>query len=263
MVRHRLQASRLGLSCGMICISRLSSCLHCVSDFLVSPTDRAEYSPRGVPSEYHSVVFSRAFARESTPYQGWPDDEKDKLWRDLYWDGIAIHINEESQERLINKSQRVPIEGYEQDFLTGLGVFHQIHCLNMIRMQLYPGRYNVSLRNANGTINYIQWLHIDHCVEALRQVLVCQADTTAVPFVWSDASKLMAAGMGTTHMCRDFEKVREWAFARSLTWDNERAHVESGEIVDYSDWPLDPADTYFLNPPQGWEEAEESRLQDL
>ena len=65
----------------------------------------------------------------------------------------------------------------------------------------------------------------------------------------------MAAGMGTTHMCRNFERVKEWAFARTLDWRNPRAHVENGVIVDYKRRQLDPEDTYFLKPPEGWERA--------
>lgn len=34
--------------------------------------------------EYHQKVFHKSFGDDLSPYQGWPDDEKDKLWNDLY-----------------------------------------------------------------------------------------------------------------------------------------------------------------------------------
>lgn len=46
------------------------------------------YSPAGEAIRYQDVQFHRAFGDEGSshlsPYQGWPSDEKDKLWKDMY-----------------------------------------------------------------------------------------------------------------------------------------------------------------------------------
>ena len=34
--------------------------------------------------EYDTKVFYKSFGDDLSPYQGWPDDEKDKLWDALY-----------------------------------------------------------------------------------------------------------------------------------------------------------------------------------
>ena len=41
-------------------------------------------APAEEASEYSPVIFSQAFGRDSSPYQGWPNDEQDRLWQDLY-----------------------------------------------------------------------------------------------------------------------------------------------------------------------------------
>jgi len=35
-------------------------------------------------------------------------------------------------------------------------------------------------------------------------------------------------------MCRNFTKIREWALERHIDVGNKRAHVENGQVVDYS-----------------------------
>ncbi len=41
-------------------------------------------APADESVEYHDVVFNKAFGDNKSPYQGWPDDKKDKLWEDMY-----------------------------------------------------------------------------------------------------------------------------------------------------------------------------------
>jgi hypothetical protein len=57
----------------------------------------------------------------------------------------------------------------------------------------------------------------------------------------------MQAQMDTVHTCRNFEKIRDWAFDRYIDHKNARLHVENGQIVDYSSWSADPT-KQTLNP---------------
>ena len=57
--------------------------------------------------------------------------------------------------------------------------------------------------------------HIDHCFRYLRQSLVCCGDT-ALEGQNSRAKIPDTDGTGATHLCKDFEKVREWAEERRL-----------------------------------------------
>lgn len=49
--------------------------------------------------------------------------------------------------------------------------------------------------------------HRDHCLDYIRQVLMCHADPTFEPM-----SEVGINGMGATHQCRDFDKIFSWAY---------------------------------------------------
>jgi hypothetical protein len=49
----------------------------------------------------------------------------------------------------------------------------------------------------------------------------------------------MKPRLEAVHTCRNFEKIKDWAFDRYVDWSNDRLHVENGKIVDYS-YVIDP-----------------------
>ncbi len=90
---------------------------------------------------------------------------------------MSIRIDEEAASRLINSTEHAPVAGSESDYIVGLDVFHQLHCLvcpvaavngcgsadkdqNMIRQSIYPRRYNSSIVRADGSIDYLAWAHL-------------------------------------------------------------------------------------------------------
>jgi hypothetical protein len=44
-------------------------------------------------------------------------------------DGTLIHIDSLTAHRLINKTEKAPVAGYEEDYIVGIDVFHQLYCL--------------------------------------------------------------------------------------------------------------------------------------
>jgi hypothetical protein len=52
--------------------------------------------------------------------------------------------------------------------------------------------------------------HVRHCVGAIRQSLMCYADTT--PVVWQWSTELMRAEQrdDLLHTCRDFDQIQRW-----------------------------------------------------
>ena len=56
--------------------------------------------------------------------------------------------------------------------------------------------------------------HLGHCIDTLRQALMCHADTT--PYVWQYDTKSDRINLyqETMHMCVDFNAIREWAGER-------------------------------------------------
>lgn len=77
----------------------------------------------------------------------------------------------------------VPLETWKDEYFISITVFHQLQCLNALRKAIYPRRYNLSIVDGEGKVDYGQWHHVDHCVE-----LVCRPDTTARTFRWHESA---------------------------------------------------------------------------
>ncbi|KAK1751709.1 hypothetical protein QBC47DRAFT_433713 [Echria macrotheca] len=212
------------------------------------------YSPAEHIVKYTDVKFQGAFGRDTSAYQGWPDDEKDELWKGLYHRGLTFRVRENEYRRMKNETERVPIPGYENEYVVGLDVFHQLHCLNVIRKGFYPGRYNNSLKNPDGTVNYGEWMHVDHCIESIRQSITCSSDVSPVLFQWLKSKQINLPHLELVHRCRNFDKIKDWAFERFVDLGDRRQHVQdNGRIADYSNISPNPEqEPGLLDPPKWW-----------
>ncbi|KAH7412345.1 hypothetical protein DE146DRAFT_642852 [Phaeosphaeria sp. MPI-PUGE-AT-0046c] len=94
-----------------------------------------------------------------------------------------------------------------------LSVFHQIHCLDGIR-HAYWQSMNAALEGKRLHEKDIPMMsspsHMRHCIDLLRQSLMCNADRTIE--VKDDKGDVL--GFGTTHKCVDWSKmirkIEEW-----------------------------------------------------
>ncbi|KAH7920213.1 hypothetical protein BV22DRAFT_1074311 [Leucogyrophana mollusca] len=79
----------------------------------------------------------------------------------------------------------------------GVSMFHQMHCLQMIRKAV------IEKDSANP--------HTHHCLNLMRQAILCASDTTLDPLNVDDSGKLVGTdGVGVVHVCRDWEKVYDF-----------------------------------------------------
>lgn len=72
-------------------------------------------------------------------------------------DGVSLHVPEHEARRLPNYTVGIP--GKDGEYIIGLDVFHQLHCLNMFRKLMYPERYGMVTVFANGTRDEETTLH--------------------------------------------------------------------------------------------------------
>lgn len=150
-------------------------------------------------------------------------------------EGNYIWINADTASKLPFATEHAPSKGHTDDYIVGLSVFHVLHCLSVLRRNIYPRRYNSSMVNDDGTIDFGKWHHVDHCLETVRRDILCHADTGATTWEWI-ARTQMTIRPETKHVCRNFEKISEWAYGRHVKV-GQRAHVEDGRIVDYTGQP--------------------------
>jgi hypothetical protein len=107
---------------------------------------------------------------------GFPTDEKDKMWSDLYnckynilstlleTDGRIVGtsgIPNAQAERLLYDT--VPVPGSDSESLVMLDVWHQLHCLNAVRRAIFPERWpEIWTYKEDGSIDYdtVEMKHI-------------------------------------------------------------------------------------------------------
>lgn len=94
--------------------------------------------------------------------------------------------------------------------------FHQLHCLNMLRLALFTNHEFYADVKAFRPGQPVQE-HLDHCVDMIRERLMCTMDTTLEPWLWRGRKGDAVADSQRVHVCRDFEGIRRWVAERE--WD--------------------------------------------
>ena len=96
------------------------------------------------------------------------------------------------------KAQRYPWNNYKGlYFLNG---YHNLHCLRAVHISL--------MEFVHGEPQSRRFQHVLHCMEALRQDIMCNADDTP-RYTTSDA--VPESGVGQIRQCRDWGKLERWA----------------------------------------------------
>jgi hypothetical protein len=77
--------------------------------------------------------------------------------------------------------------------------------------------------------------HLDHCIDSIRQSLMCSADITPLPYVWWRKFGQLMPTSAVTHTCRDFEAIRDWAKEHRAGKVEKEVHVHDplGDEVVY------------------------------
>lgn len=221
--------------------------------------------------KYKEVVFASAFKDETIYQgepsakidEAWEDlysqspslppySSSHVLTDTLFADFGISKINREDAMKLPNRTSALP--GDEEHYIVELDVFHQLHCLNRIRKALSPDYYNLTSLDDQSEEAEAEKMHIrtiphrssypysfsislanqkqiGHCIEHIRQGMVCNADISTVYWTWSPTRKATLADARITHTCRDFDAIKEWALENRLEkeWNNG-VYVEGNPV---------------------------------
>ncbi|KAB5576185.1 hypothetical protein GE09DRAFT_618151 [Coniochaeta sp. 2T2.1] len=121
--------------------------------------------------------------------------EENQLWADLFpRGGGAVKVD---SQWAINTGLQ-PTQGYARDGMSVyvVAMYHQLHCITVIRTSLYQSYY--------GRKQHDPWGHITHCLDTLLQVVQCLADPTL-------------GGVDAIHECRDFKALEAWTDENKYT----------------------------------------------
>lgn len=145
-------------------------------------------------------------------YAGPPSDEIDAAWHDLLYgryvrftDEEVLWLNSDSTLPSLTpitteQTRRINETGY----YGGPDMLHSLHCVNSIRKHLDYDHYANRMPMFKPAL---ERLHINHCLEQLRQAILCHGDLTPVTLkpVWNEELGMWIL-LGETerqHTCRD------------------------------------------------------------
>ena len=127
-----------------------------------NPFDSNVYSPAQGAVTYVVKTFVDGLETPAAlrpVYLGPPTNETDAAWQELYDVGGISSISSEEAARLSEPTAKVLDE--PASYFLGLDVFHQLHCLNWVRMALRPERYQAfSLEGLNTEQREERMMHI-------------------------------------------------------------------------------------------------------
>jgi len=102
--------------------------------------------------------------------------------------------------------------GSDGDYIVALEVFHQLHCLNTLRHAVYQVS-DSNYEPEDQADERMTKIHLDHCVDYLRQVLMCHADLTPITFRYDKKKRPLpfVPDFNIKHTCRNWDAI--WEFA--------------------------------------------------
>ncbi|KAF8864295.1 hypothetical protein BDZ45DRAFT_737301 [Acephala macrosclerotiorum] len=178
-------------------------------------TENCPYSPALIHSPANEalkpekILFDDDIAKWN-PYRGEPRPEMDEAWHELL-KYSNIRVSAEDLKAIDRTSVRLS-DGSGM-YMSELNVYHQLHCLKMIRQSMHLDKYDMPMAHMSE--------HIDHCLDNLRLLVMCKADVSLQTYDWLDNTPRPFANFKIEHECYNWDSVNEWAKARSFDlYDN-------------------------------------------
>ncbi|ORX99417.1 hypothetical protein BCR34DRAFT_576623 [Clohesyomyces aquaticus] len=143
---------------------------------------------------------------------GFLDDNmtvSDAYWSSLFPEGDGVVALPQSWVAAKNlpPSIRSPDDQTQSVYI--MAAFHQLHCLTHIRQMLTSYYFDESFAITKESV----WGHTRHCMDALRQWILCHPDET---LLYKRDGEL--PGEGQMRTCKNFDAYKEWAEEHSYVY---------------------------------------------
>jgi mycotoxin biosynthesis protein UstYa len=146
-------------------------------------------------------------------YFGAPSQTLDDAWASLLRNEFAP-LRENELPQSIRESDKADNGQYWFE----LDVYHNLHCLNAVRKgisrSLYPSPASDVEKRDEGNATDIhgpEWdhIHLEHCMDRIRQALMCQADMTpSIMHRWGEPRAQLYKT--EKRLCRKWEPIRQY-----------------------------------------------------
>ncbi|KAF2797572.1 hypothetical protein K505DRAFT_358272 [Melanomma pulvis-pyrius CBS 109.77] len=176
------------------------------------------YSPVNAALETHPYVtirFNGSLWYES-PFKGPPSPVVEEAWHDIMQYGM-IAVSASDYERVNHSTRtavRFPDEAGGGYMATTVGT-HQMHCLHYIWQDHHREYYPDVLRKAKD-IPELYERHYEHCVDYIRQSLMCHFDVGLVTYDWVLKHQIPTPNSNAMHKCVDWKLAQAWLKERAV-----------------------------------------------
>ncbi|MCJ1414132.1 hypothetical protein MMC32_000457 [Xylographa parallela] len=155
----------------------------------------------------HSQVF---FNYTPKPFSGLPGPELDAEWEDLL-QYFNVRISEDEMRQLGKLDSNIPLP--DGGYFGSLTVFHQLHCVYRLHQAIYPKFYWPNMTEEEAFLNLG---HSEHCLDVIRQSLLCNADTSIMTMGWGTYQSAPLADTSNVHECVNWDSITRWAAPRTF-----------------------------------------------
>ncbi|KAI2619634.1 hypothetical protein GGR54DRAFT_647786 [Hypoxylon sp. NC1633] len=179
-----------------------------ISLYFVSETSRIKswnmfnyYSPVNeavAPHPYVHKVFNGSLWYQS-PWKGPPTDEVEKAWYSIMQYGM-ISVTKEDIEKVKHPDWSAQFPPEAGDYIW------QDHY-----MEYFPKTQDKKQR-----VPEMYERHYEHCVDYIRQSLMCQFDTGIIPYNWVLDHQNPTPNANTHHTCVNWEALQDWLGKRAV-----------------------------------------------
>ncbi|KZZ87550.1 hypothetical protein AAL_08356 [Moelleriella libera RCEF 2490] len=150
-------------------------------------------------------------------FSGEPRPESALAWHNLM-NNMTVRVTREELEAHNQTSVELPNGGH----LAWIGAFHELHCVKILRRWAWREHF---MPNLTAHQKAHQMVHVDHCLEALRNAAICRADTQALAvFKWDPS---MPQPMLNTH--RTMHRCVNWD---AMMTSHESRFVSKEEVAN-------------------------------
>ncbi|PGH23086.1 hypothetical protein AJ80_02860 [Polytolypa hystricis UAMH7299] len=163
----------------------------------------ARNSPANEALRLETVKFDGDIGTTNA-YKGPLGKDLDDAWTQLY-EVNPFLVTTEELEKIGKTSAIVPSR--PGSHLVKLAVFHQLHCLDMIRKNVHDDYYQMD--DSRASVSLVD--HVDHCIDMLRQSIMCTSDTTMITFSGDPLLETAEPDFNTEKVCVDFGNIHQWA----------------------------------------------------
>ncbi|KAF2820824.1 hypothetical protein CC86DRAFT_303992 [Ophiobolus disseminans] len=149
-----------------------------------------------------------------------PGPEADEVWDEILIDRF-IPVTREQIIKL-GKDPKTAVQLRDSDwhlgdnaYMAGLDIFHQLHCVDLLRRTAYSAYYNETppLRTERPRIAEY---HVNHCVDLIVQQLTCSANYHMFTMHWVKKERYPSPDFSVHRKCPNFQNLWDWRQRNTL-----------------------------------------------